>query len=263
MRFVKMHGCGNDFIIINNVEENIKEEEFGGWARLLCRRRTGIGADGIIFVGEASPDADLRMNFYNSDGSRGEMCGNGARCIARYAYEKGLAKEKMIIETDAGQVEAERLEEDLYKIRLNKPQGIKEYEDCTYLEIGKPGVPHIVTSCEGLKFEVSGRLKESAEKLRYDERFLRGANVNFYDFTGEDEIRAITYERGVEDFTLACGSGMCAVATALRIKNLMKGRTLTAFNPGGKLEVIIDKEDVFLVGIATIVAEGEILLTLS
>lgn len=263
MRFVKMHGCGNDFIVINNLEGYITEDKFAPLAQLLCQRRTSIGADGIVFLGKADCGGDFKMIFYNSDGSRGEMCGNGARCIARYAFEKGLAKEKMIIESDAGQVEAERLEEDLYKIRLNKPQEIKEYEDCTYLEVGNPGVPHIVISCDGLQYEGIEGLKERAKELRYDKRFPKGTNVNFYDFTGEDEIRAITYERGVEDFTLACGSGMCAVATALKIKNLMKGRTLTAFNPGGKLEVIIDKEDVFLVGIATIVAEGEILLTLS
>ena len=129
--------------------------------------------------------------------------------------------------------------------------------------MGNPGVPHIVISCDGLQYEGIEGLKERAKELRYDKRFPKGTNVNFFDITGEDEVKAITYERGVEDFTLACGSGMCAVATALKIKNLMKGRTLTAFNPGGKLEVIIDKEDVFLVGIATIVAEGEILLTLS
>ena len=263
MRFVKMHGCGNDFIIINNIEENIEDEKFSSIAKLLCRRRIAIGADGIIFLEKADGGGDFKMIFYNSDGSRGEMCGNGARCIARYAYEKGLAKKKMIIETDAGQVEAERLEEDLYKIRLNKPQGIKEYEDCTYLEIGKPGVPHIVTSCEGLQYEDIEGLKERAEELRYDKRFTKGTNVNFYDITGEDEIKAITYERGVEDFTMACGSGIGAVLIALQRKNLVKDSSLKAIVPGGKLEVSIEKGELFLIGIATIVAEGEILLTLS
>ena len=106
MRFAKMHGAGNDFVVINTIEENISLSA-SYLARTLCSRRTGIGADGLMLVAKAEGDADYRLLFYNSDGSLGEMCGNGARCIARYGYEHGLAGESQRIETTAGLVTGE------------------------------------------------------------------------------------------------------------------------------------------------------------
>ena len=121
MKFWKMNGAGNDFIIINNIEEHIPIDKLGKLAKTLCTRRMSIGADGLMVVDKADGDADYKMRFYNADGSMGEMCGNGARCICRYGYENGLAGEIQTIETTAGIVKGERISERMYKVRLNDP----------------------------------------------------------------------------------------------------------------------------------------------
>ena len=113
MRFTKMHGAGNDFVVINAIEEDVPLSSASCLARTLCSRRTGIGADGLMLVAKAEGNADYRLLFYNSDGSLGEMCGNGARCIARYGYEHGLAGESQRIETTAGLVTGRRLKSGL------------------------------------------------------------------------------------------------------------------------------------------------------
>ena len=124
MRFTKMHGAGNDFVVINAIEEDVPLSSASCLARTLCSRRTGIGADGLMLVAKAEGNADYRLLFYNSDGSLGEMCGNGARCIARYGYEHGLAGESQRIETTAGLVTGERISRTLYRVRLNDPSVI-------------------------------------------------------------------------------------------------------------------------------------------
>ena len=150
MRFSKMHGAGNDFVVINTIEEDVHLSSSSCLARTLCSRRTGIGADGLMLVAPAEGrNADYRLLFYNSDGSLGEMCGNGARCIARYGYEHGLAGESQRIETTAGLVTGERISRTLYRIRLNDPSVIDLHRsaegcDCTYIELGDPGIPHAV-----------------------------------------------------------------------------------------------------------------------
>ena len=123
MKFWKMNGTGNDFIIINNLEEKLPQEAFPELARTLCERHLSIGADGLMVV-EASELADYKMLFYNSDGSLGEMCGNGVRCICRYGYETGLAGEIQRVETTAGLVTGWRIDRRNYKIRLNDPSVI-------------------------------------------------------------------------------------------------------------------------------------------
>lgn len=162
MKFWKMNGAGNDFIIINNIEEKIPTEEFPRMAKLLCERHLSIGADGLMAVEKPTENvtADYRMLFYNSDGSMGEMCGNGARCICRYGYEKGLAGTVQKVETTAGIVIGERIDKRLYRIRLNDPCNLRFDEpiavdgrlySCSYAELGSPGIPHCVVAIKNLR----------------------------------------------------------------------------------------------------------------
>lgn len=150
MEFTKMQGAGNDFIIINNMKLNIPDEKLPAIAKKVCRRKVSLGADGLMVVDYPEGDADFRMRFYNSDGSIGEMCGNGARCISRYAYLNNIADKKMKFETGAGIVYSEVLEGRQVKVQLNNPEvilldndididGIKH--ECSYIELGNPGLP--------------------------------------------------------------------------------------------------------------------------
>jgi diaminopimelate epimerase len=215
MRFTKLHGAGNDFIILDNRELNLDRERLSHMALKLCARRTSIGADGLIAVVPPARGGDFAMWFYNSDGSEGEMCGNGARCLGRYGYEKGLGGEKMVIETMSGDVTAERITKRLYKIRLNDPTTVKldmdieaggERFDCTYIELGYPGHPHAIIKLDDFDRRDEDALRETGRKLRFHPAFPKGANVTFCRLdNGGLKIR--TFERGVEDFTLACGTG--------------------------------------------------------
>lgn len=160
MHFRKVNGAGNDFIILNAIWDDIPIDRMGDIARTLCHRRLSLGADGLMLVTKPEGKADFRMLFYNSDGSMGEMCGNGARCICRYGYETGLSGETQTVETAAGIVTGVRLSQRLYRIRLNDPSVIRLDEDlevdgvlyrCSYVELGEPGIPHAVVPYAGLR----------------------------------------------------------------------------------------------------------------
>ncbi|MBR1989038.1 MAG: diaminopimelate epimerase [Firmicutes bacterium] len=273
MKFWKMNGAGNDFIVINNIEEKIPAEKYGEIARLLCERHMSIGADGMMFV-EPSEKADYKMAFYNSDGSMGEMCGNGARCICRYGYEVGLAGEVQTVETTAGIVTGHRIDNRLYKIRLNDPSTIqldhpmeidgKTY-DCSYVELGNPGIPHIAVAVEGLKDYPTRELFDLGRKMRYHESLPKGANINFYEITGEDQVYERTYERGVEDFTYACGTGTGSMVTVLTLKGKVSGSGVRVGMTGGELIIDVERgedgktiENLYLTGPTNIVAKGEV-----
>ena len=146
-----MNGAGNDFIIINNIEERLPDSAFPAIAAKLCERHLSIGADGLMVVEKATGDGDYKMRFYNSDGSEGEMCGNGARCICRYGYENGLAGEVQRVETVSGTVVGRRLDKRNYRVKLNPATKVElDYSaeaegvsyDCAYVELGSPGLPH-------------------------------------------------------------------------------------------------------------------------
>ena len=268
MRFTKMHGAGNDFVVINTIEENISLSSASCLARTLCSRRTGIGADGLMLVAPAEGNADYRLLFYNSDGSLGEMCGNGARCIARYGYEHGLAGESQRIETTAGLVTGERISRTLYRIRLNDPSVIDLHRsaegcDCTYIELGDPGIPHAVLIKDDWDRIPEDKLRTLGKRLRHSPAFPKGANVNFVKLVGEDAVKAITYERGVEDFTLACGTGCGSIAAALRLLGLSSDE-LAISMPGGELTVSLTAsggsvQDIYLTGPTNVVCTGDIL----
>ena len=272
MKFWKMNGAGNDFIVINNMDGAISEENYGVIAKTLCERHLSIGADGMMFVEKALGDADYRMAFYNSDGSRGEMCGNGARCICRYGYETGLAGEVQTVETTAGIVTGHRMDKRLYRIRLNDPSVLKvnypveldgTMRECSYVELGDPGIPHAVVPIVGLADFPERLLFDLGRKLRYHEAFPKGANINFYEVIGEDEVLERTYERGVEDFTYACGTGTGSMVSVLTLKGLVSGKNVRVHMTGGELIIDVDRDgdkihNIYLTGPTNVVCQGEV-----
>lgn len=279
MKFWKMNGAGNDFIIINNLEEHLPHEIFPELARRLCEHHLSIGADGLMVV-EESDAADYRMLFYNADGSQGEMCGNGARCICRYGYENGLAGEIQRVETTAGIVTGWRIDQRNYRVRLNDPSVIDldrpvEVDGttylCSYVELGNPGIPHIAVHIPGLQGYPERELFDLGRKLRYHEAFYKGANVNFYDILGPDHLLERTYERGVEDFTYACGTGTGSLVSVLTLKDQVSGKHVRVDVPGGQLVIDVEMagaepegeaagriKNLYLTGPTNIVAKGEV-----
>ena len=248
-----MSGAGNDFMVL---DARGKTLDFEALAKELCAK---TGADGFMAVDYAD-DADFTLHFYNSDGSRGEMCGNGSRCICRFAYDNGIAGQTMTIHTDAGLVPGWRLGEDRYRVKLNNPGvlDIARKPDCAYVELGNPGVPHGVKEVPGLEFDQREALRQEAKALRYDPAFPKGANINFYTWLGDAEVRVLTYERGVEDYTLACGTGCGSTAATLFTQGKLPDGKLLCHCPGGDLQVTVGEADgvinsIELEGPATIV----------
>ena len=229
-----MNGAGNDFMVI---DARGKSLDFSALASQLCPM---TGADGFMAV-DTSEVADFRLHFYNSDGSRGEMCGNGSRCICRFAYDNGIAGENMVVQTDAGLVYGRRLSENQYVVRLNEPSvlDLNRKGNVAYVELGNPGVPHAVMEVPGLRWEMGDALLEQSRALRFDPAFPKGANVNLYTWLDETSIRILTFERGVEDYTLACGTGSASTAVTLWAQGKLPGGRLTVKNRGGDLTITI------------------------
>ena len=229
-----MNGAGNDFMVM---DARGKTYDFEKLALELCKL---TNADGFMAI-DHSEKADFKLHFYNSDGSRGEMCGNGARCICRFACELGIVGDEMTVETDAGLVPGWRLSETQFKVKLNNP-GIFDLHrkgDVAYVELGTPGVPHAVAEYTGDLWGDAEAIWESMKQLRHDPAFPKGANVNFYQWVGEGEVRMLTFERGVEDYTLACGTGCGSTAVTLWASGKLPGGRLTAHNRGGTLTVSV------------------------
>ena len=272
MQFWKMNGAGNDFIILNNLRENIPEDRFPALARRLCDRRRSIGADGLMAVERPTIDADFRMLFFNSDGSVGEMCGNGARCICRYGHDNGLAGEIQRVQTTAGPITGRRVDRRRYQVRLNDPTVVEldcpvevdgERWPCAYLELGSPGLPHAVVPVPGLRDWPEEKLFRLGEKLCHHPAFPKGANVNFYDVQPDGTIWERTFERGVEGFTHACGTGTGCVAAALTLRGESDGRDVRIQMTGGELAIDVTVEDgraseLMLTGPTNVVAKGEV-----
>ena len=270
MKFWKMNGAGNDFIIVNNMEEKVPVEKYPDLIRLLCERHMSIGADGFMVV-EKSDKADYKMLFYNSDGSVGEMCGNGARCICRYGYENGLAGETQVIETTAGIVKGQRISQRLYKVRLNDPSVLERRDievddvtyECYYVELGDPGIPHAVVPIKDLKHYDEAKLFDLGRKMRYHEKFPKGANVNFFEIIGEDHLFERTWERGVEDFTYACGTGTGSVVATMTLLGKVSGSGVKVDMTGGQLVIDVERtgdriDNLYLTGPTNIVIKGEV-----
>ncbi len=213
--FWKMHGSGNDFVVIDHRRRFIPEEQRQDFVRSVCRRKVGVGADGLIFI-EASETVDFRWRFFNADGSEAEMCGNGGRCAARFAALNGIAPEKLAFETLAGVIHAEVMNRRV-KLELSTPHGLRlnlpiPVDGQTWEgHFINTGVPHVVLP---VPVPEMAPVVAVGRAVRFHELFApAGTNVNFIKVVGPGEIRVRTYERGVEEETLACGTG--AVASAL------------------------------------------------
>ena len=271
MFFSKMQGAGNDFIIINNMDGSIPAGDYSGIAKKLCRAHFSIGADAVMFVCPPLEGGDYRMLFYNRDGTLGEMCGNGARCICRYGHDNGLAGSIQRVETTAGLVTGERIDEALYKIRLPDPEGFESgiaieaagrNFSCCYVELGHPGIPHAVTLMPEWPEIPREELFEYGKALRSYSGFPKGANVTFVSLLSDNYVKAVTFERGVEDFTFACGTGCGAVTFSLIRTGVLDEGPVQVEMPGGVLTVEPVKTDaeysLYLTGPAELSFTGEV-----
>lgn len=222
-----MSGAGNRFAVLEARQAGAPAD-YPALARALCAR---LGADGMMVL---EPET-LRLHFYNRDGSRGEMCGNGSRCVCRFAHDRGFAGDRMTLLADAGPVAGERLGPDRYRVALNLPTVLDpgRRPGCVYLELGSPGLPHAVLEWDADPEPEA--LRALARSLRWDPAFPKGANVSFFRLSAPDRGRILTYERGVEDYTLACGTGAGAVAAALWAQGRLPGGRLTLDSRGGSL----------------------------
>ncbi len=253
-----MSGAGNDFAVLDARGRSL---DFSALAKKLCRE---LGADGLL-AADNSDKADFRLHFYNPDGSRGEMCGNGARCICKFAYDMGLAKKAMTVETDAGPVYGWRLGENQYRVRLNNPGlvDLQRLPGTAYIELGDPGIPHSVTEYDAVEWADKETLLPKFLAIRHSPAFPKGVNVNFYRWLSNDTVRMLTFERGVEDFTLACGTGSASVAVTLWLQGQLPGGHLIAENPGGTLHITVEGQNgivnaLYLEGPAEIVGKYDI-----
>ena len=238
MKILHMSGAGNDFAVL---DARGKDLDFSALAKKLCKE---LGADGLLAT-DISKTADFRLHFYNPDGSRGEMCGNGARCICKFAYDLGIAADAMTVETDAGLVYGWRLGENQYRVQLNNPGlvDLQRLPGTAYIELGDPGIPHSVTEWGDLDWADKEKLLPEFLKIRHSPAFPKGVNVNFYRWLSKDTVRMLTFERGVEDYTLACGTGSASTAVTLWLKGLLPSGHLTAENPGGTLQITVGGRD--------------------
>jgi diaminopimelate epimerase len=236
---MKMSGSGNDFILIDHRDPFLKEEGLKDLVRKVCRRRISVGADGLILI-ERSQKADFKWRFYNADGSEAEMCGNGGRCVARFAYLKGIAGSSLKFETLAGILTAQ-VEEKKVKLEMTKPLGLKLDE--SLLVDGKKqvfssintGVPHAVLFVEDLE---GGDIVPMGRAIRFHSHFApNGTNVNFIRLEKGSQLSIRTYERGVEDETLACGTGAVASALIAALKGFVKS-PVSIKTRGGEILIV-------------------------
>lgn len=247
----KYHGAGNDFVILDFFDEEINLSALD--IKNICDRNFGIGADGLIKIMKAK-SADFKMQYYNSDGNEAAMCGNGARCAVAFAFSKKYCKNKTIFEASDGLHEGEVLscenKEYLIKISLNIENAPKRLPDGSYF--ANTGVPHNVRIYPNIG---SLDVKILGAKFRNDKAlFPEGANINFVEIQA-DKIKIRTFERGVEDETLACGTGITAVALVLNSFFDIQF-PITIYAAGGKLRVLKEQNKFFLEGPAAYVFDA-------
>ncbi|BAG14125.1 diaminopimelate epimerase [Candidatus Endomicrobiellum trichonymphae] len=261
INFSKLTAAGNDFILIDNRENIIAQEDCQALAKKLCDRKYSIGADGLILL-EKSACKDFKMKYFNSDGSYASMCGNGGRSIAKFAYDLCVANLKMVFETDAGVINAEILPEDRVRLDLYNPRDLKK--DIKVEVNGKEfdvnfintGVPHVVIFVDDIEnIDVFGY----GRAIRRHKTFApAGTNVNFVKVIKDNTLLVRTYERGVEDETLACGTGITASGIISVLKGFAASPVKVIARGGDKLSVSLrnpnDK-------ISNVVLEGPALIT--
>ena len=264
LRFTKMNGAGNDFVLIDNRVGNVHLNR--SQIARICDRHRGIGADGILLLERASNRADFRMRYFNADGGEAEMCGNGARCFARFANKVAEVEGAVSFETPAGVISAE-LKGDLVTLQMTEPTDLRlnvslrvATEDKAIHFINS-GVPHVVIpvpQVDGVDVQ-----REGAAIRRHEMFSPKGANVNFIEKRGANKIAVRTYERGVEDETLACGTGVVASALIFAATEDVNGPIGVLVRGGNELQVGFEKtgtqfKNVTLTGPADFVFEGTI-----
>jgi diaminopimelate epimerase len=262
--FMKMSGSGNDFILIDHRELSLDENHIKEFIRKVCQRRISVGADGLILI-EASEKANFKWRFFNADGSEAEMCGNGGRCAARFAWLKGMGGSHLTFETLAGILSAE-VDGKRVKLELTKPHGLKldeillvEGQEKIFSSINT-GVPHAVLLSEDIERVDVVRI---GRMIRHHPHFApNGTNVDFFRAENSSRLSLRTYERGVEDETLACGTGAVASALIAALKGRVESPVSVKTRGGEVLWVYFEikgeeVEKVFLEGEARIICEAE------
>jgi diaminopimelate epimerase len=264
LRFMKMNGAGNDFVMLDNRLGDLQLA--AQQIERLCDRHRGIGADGVLVLERAANGADFRMRYYNADGGEAEMCGNGARCFARFADRTAGPLEKLSFETPAGVIAA-ALEGENVTLRMSDPKDLQLNVQisalggdvlCHYVD---SGVPHVVVPVERIG---KVNVRELGSAIRHHERFSpRGANANFMEVRGADAIAIRTYERGVEDETLACGTGVVASALIFAATQNVQSPIRVLVKGGDEMQVGFRRDganflDVTLTGPADFVFEGTV-----
>ncbi|MFZ8859351.1 MAG: diaminopimelate epimerase [Thermocrinis sp.] len=270
MRFAKLQGSGNDFVVIDNRDGKVEKFlrslnlEIKEFVKRVCAFHTGVGADGLILIeNPENPENHFKWQFFNSDGSVAEMCGNGSRCAVRFAFDEGIVGKEVRFETLAGVIRAYVLDGGKrIKVQLTPPKDYREVSlslDTQSIEgyFINTGVPHFVAVVNDLeKIDV----KKLGRAIRFHPEFQpKGTNVNFIEREGEDAIRIRTYERGVEGETLACGTGATASAIVAYKNGIVSKKPVRVLTRGGEvLAIDFDNEfrEVFLEGGVVRVFDG-------
>lgn len=265
LSFYKMSGSGNDFILIDNHAGIVDEENLGHFVASICRRKLSVGADGVILL-EASELADFKWRFFNADGGEVEMCGNGGRCAARLAYLKGIAGPRLTFETKSGVIRAEVADG---RVKLEMPEPSPPELDYR-LKIGEEtfsvssitvGVPHVVIWVTDLE---TSPVFKVGQAIRFHQRYSpAGTNVNFVQQMDDGMFAIRTYERGVEEETLSCGTGSVATALIAATKGMAASPTVLHTRGGEALKVYFERSgydfrSVFLEGDARVIYEGRL-----
>jgi diaminopimelate epimerase len=259
--FSKMTGLGNDFIFIDNTNGSYNSTltDLIAYIPKLCKRGLSIGADGLVIL-EQSKDADFSWKFFNSDGSIAEMCGNAARCAAKFAYLNGIAGKQMSFETLAGLIRAEIIDNLLVKAELTKPNNITIDSSINiegnnfYISSINTGVPHVIIFVNDLE---NINVQHLGSKIRYHEYFSpQGTNVNFCKVLNNNSIEIRTYERGVESETLACGTGALAAAVLSKEKKLVNYPVNVKTRGGGSIKISCENKGYYIEAEARLVYKG-------
>lgn len=265
--FMKLSGAGNDFVIINNLNKIVdsNDTQFMDFVTKVCQRRMSVGADGVLLV-ENAEDVDFRMRYYNADGGEVETCGNGARCISKFAFLHGIVSEKMRFLTNAGIYEAEVVGDNV-KVGMSDPTDIRinvslKLEDGEHtVGYANTGVPHVVFYVEDLD---DTDVFDMGQQTRYHSDFSPdGTNANFIRIHSEELLEVRTYERGVENETLACGTGSIASAIVSATLGKVKSPVSVKTASGVVLKIHFDLEkevakNVYLEGDARVIIAGEL-----
>ncbi|MEZ4796428.1 MAG: diaminopimelate epimerase [Flavobacteriaceae bacterium] len=253
--FFKYQGTGNDFVMIDN-RQNIFDKNNTKLIAHLCDRRFGIGADGLILL-ENHQDTDFKMVYFNSDGNESSMCGNGGRCITHFANHLGIINNEATFMAIDGLHRAKIVGNNIH-LQMQDVLSIDKHKDYVFLNTGSP---HHVELCQNVN---QLNVKQEGSKIRYSNLYNEvGSNVNYTEKANVSTFKVRTYERGVEDETLSCGTGVTAVALAMHYIGETEKNLITIDTKGGTLQVSFEEENgtyrnVWLIGSATQVFKGEV-----